>query len=81
MSTIVHSGPAYELSVAVTTTRYGHHLQFHSLVPTARRPEPQARFQAHLSVDDLRRLHAAIGAVLAAEPEATPGSRPEPERA
>lgn len=65
-TTRVQQGLAYELSVTIDSGRHGHHLKFISFVPTARRPEPQLRFQANLSTDELAELHAAIGRALAA---------------
>ena len=58
MSTsLIHQGPAYELSVAIDPSRYGHHLKFISFVPTARHPEPQVKFLANLSTAELVLLH------------------------
>ena len=64
--TIVHSGPAFQLSVAVTPTRLGHHLQFFTFVPIANHPERRLRFDTVLSTTELRALHHAIGQVLEA---------------
>jgi hypothetical protein len=63
-ATLIHQSPAYELSVAIDTGRYGHHLKFVSFVPVARRPQPQVRLQANLSTRELRALHRAIGVAL-----------------
>lgn len=63
-TTLIHQGPAYELSLAIDTSAYGHHLSFVSFVPNARNPQEHVRFQAHLSREDLAALHQAIGAAL-----------------
>jgi hypothetical protein len=63
-TTILHQGPAYELSLAIDPTKYGHHLRLISFVPIARRPERQVRFQTVLSRDELEVLHEAIGHAL-----------------
>jgi len=60
-TTLIHQGPAYELSVSIEAGPYGHHLKFVSFVPIARNPEHQVRFQAHLSKGELEVLHKAIG--------------------
>ena len=65
-TTVFHQGPAYELSVTITRNRLGHHLRLQSLVPTARRPGQQLRFESVLSTAELRTLHAALGQSLAA---------------
>jgi hypothetical protein len=63
-TTLIHQGPAYELSVCIEAGPYGHHLKFVSFVPIARNPELQVRFQAHLSREELAVLHQAIGEAL-----------------
>ena len=63
-TTLIHQGPAYELSVSIEAGPYGHHLEFISFVPIARNPEYQVRFQAHLSRAELAALHQAIGQAL-----------------
>lgn len=69
MSTsVIHQGLAYELSVTINTGRYGHDLKFISLVPTARRPEPQVKFQANLCTAELVLLYEAIGRTLGCLP-------------
>jgi hypothetical protein len=42
-TTLIHQGPAYELSLAIDASPYGHHLKFISFVPIARNPEQQVR--------------------------------------
>jgi hypothetical protein len=64
---LIHQGPAYELSIDVDSSAYGHHLKFVTFVPTARNPEPQVKFQANLSRAELAELHAAIGRALAGQ--------------
>jgi hypothetical protein len=63
-TTLIHQGPAYELSVSIEAGPYGHYLKFVSFVPIARNPEHQVRFQAHLSEGELEVLHKAIGQAL-----------------
>jgi hypothetical protein len=63
-ATTIHQGLAYELSLEIRTTRWGHHLRFVSFVPTARNPQPMEQFQAHLSSAELRVLREAIDAAL-----------------
>ena len=65
-TTLIHQGPAYELSVSIEAGPYGHHLKFVSFVPIALRPEEQVRFQAHLSREELAVLREAIGKALRA---------------
>jgi hypothetical protein len=77
-TTLIHKGPAYELSVTIDTGRYGHHLKFISLVPTARNPEPHVKFQANLSTAELVELHEAIGRTLTGLPVHTSSSSGEP---
>lgn len=77
-TTLIHQGPAYELSVAIQSSQHGHHLQFLSFVPTSRRPEQQVRFQTLLSTTDLRHLHQAIGQALYRGGASASGSLDEP---
>lgn len=63
-ATLIHQSEAYELSFAIDTNRYGHHLKFVSLVPTARHPTPHVQFQATLSTAELQTLHDKIGQIL-----------------
>ncbi len=67
-TTLIHQGPAYELSVSIEAGPYGHHLKFVSFVPIARNPEHQVRFHAHRSREDLAVLHKAIGLGLRVKP-------------
>ncbi len=64
---LIHQGPAYELSIDIDSSAYGHHLKFVTYVPTARNPEPQVKFQANLSRAELAELHEVIGRALASE--------------
>lgn len=66
MRSLIQTTPAYQLSVDVRLTAYGHHVRFISMVPTARRPGEQVQFQALLSTQELQDLHRAIGAALKA---------------
>ncbi len=74
----IQQGPAYELSVSITAGSYGHHLQFVSFVPTARRPEKQIRFQTTLTQAELAGLHQVIGDALATARDNPPSSSGEP---
>jgi len=64
---LIHQGPAYELSIDIDSSAYGHHLKFVTFVPTARNPEPQVKFQANLSRAELAELHAAVGRALVSQ--------------
>jgi hypothetical protein len=77
-ATLIHKGPAYELTVTIDNGRYGHHLKFNSVVPTARHPEPHVKFQANLSAAELNELHQAIARALAGLPVHTSRSSGEP---
>lgn len=59
-TTFLHASPAYELTARLASTSYGHHLQLLSFVPTARRPEPQVRYQVLLSREQLIALRDLI---------------------
>jgi hypothetical protein len=50
---VIHSSPAYRLSVQLTPHRGGTTLKFISFVPTARRPEEQTKFQVTLTDQEL----------------------------
>jgi hypothetical protein len=60
----IQTTPAYELAVELRHTGYGQHLRLISLMPGARRPEEQVRFQAVLGTPELRILRDAIDQVL-----------------
>lgn len=64
MNTTIQKTEAYELSVEITHTRYGVHLQLLSLVPIARNPLVHSKFQGTFSEDELRALRDAIDHVL-----------------
>jgi hypothetical protein len=75
---LIHQGPAYELSADIASSAYGYHLKFVTYVPTARHPEPQVKFQANLSDEELAHLHDAIGLALTTKAVCTPSSSGEP---
>ena len=75
---LIHQGPAYELSAEIASSSYGYHLKFVTYVPTARNPEPQVKFQANLSEQELTQLHRAIGLALATKAVRTSSSSGEP---
>lgn len=80
VETVIQQGPAYELSVAITTGSYGYHLEFFSFVPTARRPEKQVRLRATLTRAELRALHQVISNALQDEPVHPSRSSGEPAK-
>ena len=73
-TTLIHQGPAYELSLDIASSAYGYHLKFETFVPTARNPEPQVKFQANLSEQELTQLHEAIGLALSTKAVRTSSS-------
>ncbi len=64
MRSIIQATPAYELSADIIPTPYGHHLQLISLVPLARRPEEQVKFQGLFSSAELTALRDCINRAL-----------------
>jgi hypothetical protein len=60
MRSSIQATPAYELSVDLRHTDFGHHLRFISFLPHARRPEGQVRFQALFTTPELQALRRAI---------------------
>ncbi len=64
MRKLIQSTPAYELSADITRTSYGHSLKLISLVPLARRPEEQVKFQGLLSTAELTALRDCINLAL-----------------
>lgn len=60
----LHATQGFELSARLTDTPHGHHLQFLSHVPSARRPEWQVRYQTLLSREQLMALRNLIDAQL-----------------
>lgn len=64
MRSLIQATPAYELSLDINPTAYGHHLRLLSFVPTARRPEDQVKFQAVFSVAELTALRDSIDRAL-----------------
>jgi len=64
MRSLIQATPAYELSLDITPTAYGHNLRLLSFVPTARRPEDHVQFQAVFSTDELTALRDSINQVL-----------------
>ncbi len=54
----------YQLALTIRPTPYGHRLKFSSLVPTARRPQEQLRFQLLLTWQEMQALHQALGRAL-----------------
>ena len=69
MRSLVQATPAYELSVDIASTAYGHSLRLISFVPTARRPEEHVKFQGLFSSAELESLRDTINQALAAQPE------------
>jgi hypothetical protein len=61
---LIQATPAYELSLDVTHTAYGHSLRLLSYVPTARRPEEQVKFQGLFSTAELEKLRDTLDQAL-----------------
>jgi len=66
MRSTIQATAAYELSAEITDTGYGHHLRLISLVPVARNPEEQVRFQGTFSRQELAGLRELLDHYLAA---------------
>ena len=64
MKTIIHCNPSFQLYVDLEPNKYSVSLKLITFVPTARRPEEQVKFQANLSLEELKALHRAIEKVL-----------------
>ena len=67
MRSLIQATPAYELSVDIASTAYGHSLRFISFVPTARRPEEHVKFQGLFSSAELESLRGTINQALKAQ--------------
>lgn len=66
MRATLTNSPAYQLAAELEPNALGFNLSFESFVPTARRPEVQRRFQAHLTEQELLQLRWLIDDVLTA---------------
>lgn len=64
MRSLIQTNSAYELSVDIASTAYGHSLKLISFVPSARRPEDQIKFQSIFSPAELELLRDAIALAL-----------------
>jgi hypothetical protein len=65
MHAIIQTTPTWRLRASVTPVRDDqHHLMVTSLVPTARRPEEQVRWQGVFSSAELRALRDVIDQAL-----------------
>ena len=64
MRSLIQATPAYELSLDITATAYGHNLRLFSFVPTARRPEDHVQFQGVFSTAELTALRDSINRAL-----------------
>ena len=69
MRSLIQATPAYELSVDIASTAYGHSLRLISFVPTARRPEEHVKFQGLFSSAELESLRDTINQALEAQSE------------
>jgi hypothetical protein len=69
MRSLIQATPAYELSVDIASTAYGHSLRLISFVPTARRPEEHVKFQGLFSSAELQSLRDTINQALEAQSE------------
>ncbi len=67
MRSLIQATPAYELSVDIASTAYGHSLRLISFVPTARRPEEHVKFQGLFSSAELESLRDTINQALKAQ--------------
>jgi hypothetical protein len=65
MRSLIQATSAYELSVDITTSDYGHSLRLISFVPTARRPDDHVKFQGVFSTAELKSLRDALSKALA----------------
>jgi hypothetical protein len=64
MRSLLQATPAYELSVDIASTSYGHSIRLISFVPTARRPEDQVKFQGVFNTAELTALRDALNLAL-----------------
>ena len=64
MRSLIQATPAYERSLDITPTAYGHDLRLLSFVPTARRPEDHVQFQGVFSTAELTALRDSINQAL-----------------
>jgi hypothetical protein len=69
MRSLIQATSAYELSVDIASTAYGHSLRLISFVPTARRPEEQVKFQGLFRSAELQTLRDTINQALKAQPD------------
>lgn len=66
MHATLSASPAYELTIDLNATPYGHDLQLRSFVPMARVPERQVRFRTVLDRRGLEALRDVVEAALGA---------------
>ena len=64
MRSLIQATPAYELSLDISHTAYGHHLRLISFVPTARHPEDHIQCQGVFSTAELAALRDSINQAL-----------------
>lgn len=64
MRSLLQATPAYELSVDIASTSYGHSIRLISFVPTARRPEDQVKFQGVFNTAELTAMRDALNLAL-----------------
>lgn len=62
---VIQESSSWQLEASIKPLHDGYHLVVSSLVPTARRPEHQIKFQAVFTVDELKKLQAVIDSALA----------------
>ena len=72
MRSLIQTNSAYELSVDITSTAYGHSLKLISFVPSARRPEDQIKFQGIFATAELTLLRDALTSALEESQHAIP---------
>jgi hypothetical protein len=68
MRSIVQATQAYELSVDVTTSAFGHNLKLISFVPSARNPADHVKFQGLFSSVELKAFRDALNVALLEAP-------------
>jgi hypothetical protein len=68
MRSLIQATPAFELSVDIAHTAYGHSLRLISFVPTARHPAEHVKCQGVFSTAELKALRDSLNQVLEADP-------------
>jgi hypothetical protein len=69
MRSVIQSTDAYELSVDISQTAFGHDLKLISFIPAARNPMDHVQFQGLFSTTELTAIRDCIDLALATELE------------